>query len=137
MVSAGLRPRNGVLTSGVVGCLRIHNVQRRRHIVTLTFTSKDDVALVISATVGVDDLGVGGVDDSHRDSLQGAVSDLLSIGERDLLDDRRLVQTCARGRRTSILYKEDLITGRMPISQVRLRSVYAKALLLSYQVTAS
>lgn len=110
-----------ILTCGVIRRLRVHNVESRWDIVTLALTSKDDVALVVSATVRVDDLRIGSVDNRHRGGLESPISDLLSIGQRDLLDDRRLVQSSSCGRSTSILDKEDLIAGGMPVLQVRLQ----------------
>lgn len=109
-----------MLTSGVVRRLRVHEVQSRGHIVTLTFAGEDDVTLVVGATVGVDDLGVGRVDDGHGRSLQRSIADLLCIRKRDLLDDGRLVQTSARSRSTSVLDKEDLITSRVPVKVINM-----------------
>jgi hypothetical protein len=112
-----------ILTSGVVWRLWVHNVQRRRDIVTLAFAGKDDVSFVVGATIRVDYLRVGGVDNSYRHSLEGTVSNLLCICKRDLLDDGRLVQASTRGRGTGILDKEDLVTGSVPIVPVRLHLV--------------
>jgi hypothetical protein len=109
-----------IFTGSVVRRLRVHNVQRRGDIITLTFTSKDNVTLVVGATVRVDDLSVGSVDNGHWSGLEGSVADLLSIGQSDLLDDRGLVQTSARSRSTGVLNEEDLITGGVPRVPVRL-----------------
>lgn len=119
-ISAGLNFWHRLLTSGVVWRLWVHNIQCRRDLVALAFTSKDYVSSVIGATIRVDDLRVGGVDNSHRNSLQSTVSNLLCVCKRDLLDDGRLIQAGTRGRGTGILDKEDLITGRMPMVPVRL-----------------
>lgn len=104
----------GMLTSGVVRRLRVHNVQSRRDVVTLTFTSEDNVTLVVGATIWVNDLRIGCVDNGHRNSPQSSITDLLCIDKRDFLDDGRLVQTSTCSKSTSVLDKEDLITGGVP-----------------------
>ena len=117
-ISLSLEIKHRTLTAGVVRRLRVHHVQSGRDIVALTFSCEDDVTLVVSATVRVDDLRIGCVDYCHWCSLKGSVTDLLCISKRNLLDDGRLVQTSARGRSTSILDKEDLIAGRVPKSRL-------------------
>lgn len=103
-----------MLTGRVVWWQRVHNIQRGWHVVTLALTSEDNVALPVSATIGVDDLWVGGVDHSHGDCLEGSIPHFLGIRKFDLLDNGRLVQSCARSRSTSILNEENFLSCRVP-----------------------
>jgi len=104
------------LTGGVVWRERVHSVQSGRNLIALTFTSKDDVTLVVDATVGVDDLRVRSVNGRNLDLIlaQSSLSQSLSLLERNLLDDGRLVQTSARSRSASVLNKKDFFGRRIP-----------------------
>lgn len=100
----------GDLTGGVVGGLGVHEVEGRGDVVALALAGEDDVAPVVGAAIGVDDLGVGGVDDGDGGLLEGALADLFSVGEGDLLDDGGLVEACAGGGSAGVLDEEDFVT---------------------------
>lgn len=76
----------------------------------------EDLAPEVGGSVGVDHLRVGW-DNRHRD-LSGRVGlalDCICLRQRDLLDDGRLVESCAGGLGTGILNEEDLICRLEPV----------------------
>lgn len=116
MVSAKLYVQNthDVLTGRVVRWQRVHHIQCRWYVITLAFTSEDDVTLPVGTAVRVNNLRVRGIDDSHGCCLEGSVPHFLGIRKTDLLNDGRLVKSGTRGRRTSILDEEDFLCRRVP-----------------------
>jgi hypothetical protein len=121
------------LTSGVIWLLRVHDIQGRRHVRTLAFTGENDLALVVRAaygglvnrnlrlqlgwtarTIGVDDLGVRRIYDGHRCGSKSSFTHCLCLGERDLLNNRRLVEACPCRGSTGVLDEEDFIPRGVP-----------------------
>jgi hypothetical protein len=104
----------GGLTGGVVGRGGVHEVEGGGDVVALALAGEDDVSPVVCAAIGVDHLGVGGVDDGDGGLVEGAGADLLGIGEGDLLDDGGLVQAGTGGGGSGVLDEEDLVLGGVP-----------------------
>jgi hypothetical protein len=83
-------------------------------VVTLAFTSKNDITLVVGPAIRINNLRIRGVYNGHWSGSEIAIPHSFGIDKRDLLNFGGFVQPGAGCWSSSILDEKNLISRRIP-----------------------